>query len=87
MGNSLRVVMQMSARDLIPTRYYVLFLTVVFLTSLFSTYLLLPPINEMDWVRTVQQIRNLWRGVNPYCDPYCEFHDFDPDLPVDETYV
>ncbi len=87
MERSLSAVWQTSARDLIPKRYYVLFLTVVFVTSLWSAYLLLPTFNEMDWIRTVQQVRNLWRGVNPYCDPYCEFHNFDPDLPVDETYV
>lgn len=80
-------VTQVSARELVSRRYYPLFLASVFVASLLAAYLLLPPINEMDWVRTVQQVRNLWRGVNPYCDPYCEFHDFDPDLPVDETYV
>lgn len=79
--------MRKTARELIPRRYYPLFLSTVFLSSLLSAYLMVPPINEMDWIRTVQQVRNLWRGVNPYCDPYCEFRDFDPDLPVDETYV
>jgi hypothetical protein len=79
--------MQVSARDIIPQRYYVLFLSTVFVISLFAAYVMVSPINTMDWVRTVQQIRNLWRGVNPYCDPYCEFHDFDPDLVVDEAFV
>ncbi len=87
MERSLSAVWQTSARDLIPKRYYVLFLTIVFVTSLWSAYLLLPTFNEMDWIRTVQQVRNLWRGVNPYCDPYCEFHNFDPDLPADTDYV
>lgn len=87
MRQGLKSVTQVSARELVPQRYYPLFLASVFVTSLLTAYLLLPPINEMDWVRTVQQVRNLWRGVNPYCDPYCEFHDFDPDLPVDDTYV
>ncbi|MEW6580662.1 MAG: hypothetical protein AB1435_15905 [Chloroflexota bacterium] len=87
MRQGLKSVTQISARGLVPQRYYPLFLASVFVTSLLTAYLLLPPINEMDWVRTVQQVRNLWRGVNPYCDPYCEFHDFDPDLPVDDTYV
>ncbi len=87
MRQGLKSVTQVSARELVPRRYYPLFLASVFVTSLLAAYLLLPPINEMDWVRTVQQVRNLWRGVNPYCDPYCEFRSFDPDLPVDETYV
>lgn len=87
MRQSWKSVVQVSARELVPQRYYPLFLASVFVASLLTAYLLLPPINEMDWVRTVQQVRNLWRGVNPYCDPYCEFHDFDPDLPVDDTYV
>ncbi|RPJ03101.1 MAG: hypothetical protein EHM39_00220 [Chloroflexi bacterium] len=87
MTHNLTAVFQMSARDLIPRRHYPLFLAMVFLTSLYATYLLLPPINEMDWIRTEQQVRNMWRGINPYCDPYCTFLDFDPDLNVDEDYV
>ncbi len=73
--------MQRTARELIPSRYYPLFLAVVFITSLVTAYLIVQPINSLDWARTVQQVRNMWRGVNPYCDPYCEFRDFDPDLP------
>jgi hypothetical protein len=87
MRHGLSAVWQTSARDLIPKRYYVLFLTLVFVTSLWSAYALLPTFNQMDWVRTVQQVRNMWRGVNPYCDPYCAFHNFDPDLPTDADYV
>lgn len=87
MPRSLNTVMQTSAREMIPPRYYSLFLTVVFITSVFGAYLLVPPINTLDWVRSVQQVRNMWRGVNPYCDPYCEFTDFDADLPHDETFV
>ena len=87
MEHGLSAVWQTSARDLIPKRYYALFLTLVFVTSLWSAYALLPTFNQMDWVRTVQQVRNMWRGVNPYCDPFCEFHDFDPDLPVNASYV
>jgi hypothetical protein len=87
MDLSLKTATQRSARDLIPARYYPLFLAVVFVGSLLLSYALIPPINDMDWIRSAQQVRNLWRGVNPYCAPYCAFHDFDPDFRVDETYV
>ncbi len=87
MIHNFQAVFQTSARDLISRRYYPLFLAVVFITSLLTAYALLRPINDLDWVRTVQQIRNMWRGVNPYCDPHCAFHDFDPDLPADENAV
>ena len=42
MQHGLSAVWQTSARDLIPKRYYVLFLTLVFVTSLWSAYALLP---------------------------------------------
>ena len=87
MERDLSVLWRKSARELIPSRYYALFLTLVFVTSLWATYGLLSPMNQMDWVRTVQQVRNMWRGVNPYCDPDCEFHNFDPDLPTNDNYV
>lgn len=72
--------MPRTAREIIPSRYYPLFLAVVFITSLVTAYLLVQPINNLDWSRTAQQVRNMWCGINPYCDPYCEFRDFDPDL-------
>lgn len=87
METGLKRVARLSARDLVPRQYYMLFLAFVFVTSLFSAYALIHPINEMDWIRTVQQIRNLWRGENPFCTPYCEFHDFDPDLTINEHFV
>ncbi len=80
-------VFQQSARELIPARYYPLFLAVLAVSTMAISYAFIHPINEMDWIRTVQQVRNMWRGVNPYCLPYCEFRDFDPDLLVDDSYV
>lgn len=29
----------------------------------------------------------MWRGTNPFCEPYCNFTDFDSDLNVTSDYV
>jgi hypothetical protein len=73
-------------REVIPGRYYPLFLACVFAVTLVLTYIVLQPINHDDWIRTVQQIRYLWRGENPYCDPYCEGLTVDPDLALHGAY-
>jgi len=71
-----------SIRQVCQARYYPLVLTLVFLASRYAAYAGLKPINPDDWVRTAQQIRNLWRGENTYCVPYCQNVLFDRDLQV-----
>lgn len=73
-------------REVISGHTYSLFLALVFVVTLVMTYLVLEPINHDDWVRTVQQIRYLWRGENPYCDPYCDGLTIDPDLAAYGAY-
>lgn len=80
-------VTRLTPREVIPQRYYALFLVVLFVSALAAAHIAIRPINEMDWIRTVQQVRNMWRGVNPFCDPYCTFTAFDADLPVTDEYV
>jgi len=55
-----------SARDVIPQRYYPLFLTIIFLLSMFLTHRTLPIINQYDWALTSQQLRNLMRLQDSY---------------------
>jgi len=82
----MKPLLQRPLREVIPGRYYPLFLALVFIVTLTVTYLVLQPINHDDWVRTVQQIRYLWRGENPYCDPYCDGLTIDSDLAVYGAY-
>lgn len=61
---------------LIPARYFPLALALIFVTSLYGLYLLLPVANEHDWIRTAQHLRYLARGQNAY-DRALGFQDSD----------
>ncbi|MBN1203176.1 MAG: hypothetical protein JXJ20_15100 [Anaerolineae bacterium] len=78
--DDLTILARRSARDLIPGRYYPLFLTLVFLTSLAIAYLFVPVINHDDWVRTAQNLRYMWRGQDAYLDPWPDDFQIDQDL-------
>lgn len=81
------VLFKRSARELIPAPVYPLFLAILFVSSWWIAYAGVTPINDVDWNRVGQQVRNMWRGETPYCSPWCRFeHDqFDADIPVDDT--
>lgn len=53
---------------LLPARYVPLALALIFVTTLYGLYLLLPVANEHDWLRTSQHLRYMTRGQNPYDD-------------------
>ncbi len=79
--------LERSAREVIPSRYYLPFLVILFITALFSAYAFARPVGEVDWVMTAQQIRNLWRGINPFCTPFCRFTAYDADLFLNDSIV
>ncbi len=62
--------------QLVPARYFPLVLALIFVTSLYGLYLLLPVANEHDWIRTAQHLRYLTRGQNAY-DHALGFQDTD----------
>lgn len=65
-----------SLDQLVPARLYPLVLALVFVTSLYGLYLLMPPGNEHDWVRTSQHLRYMTRLQDPY-DNALGFQDDD----------
>lgn len=80
MLNSIHIIQRFSAKDIIPKRYYPLFLSIVFIASFFAAYIAITPINHYDWIRSSQHIRFMLRGVDLYCADSCGEFQLDADL-------